>query len=65
MDPQLSKTGLGISLRPLVMILCQFEVWSKHPKKRGGARKKKSSQVLKNGKNHKNTQISKLSKVTS
>ena len=45
MDPQLSKTGLGMSLRPLVMILWRFEVWSKHPKKRGGHEKKKSSQI--------------------
>ena len=46
MDRQLSKNGLGMSLRPLVMILWRFEVWSKHPKKRGGTKKKKNRHNL-------------------
>ena len=41
---QLSKTVPGMSLRPLVVILCKFEVWSKRPKKGVGGAKKKSSQ---------------------
>ena len=47
MDPQLSKTGLGICLRPLVMILWPFEVLWKCRKKGGrGELKKKRHNCL-------------------
>ena len=41
MDPKLSKTVPIIPLRPLVMILDEFEIHQKHPKKGvvGGAKK--------------------------
>ena len=42
MDQGLSKSGLRICLRPLVMILWSYEGWSKWVKNRGGGLKKKS-----------------------
>ena len=41
MRRELSKSGLGMFIRPLVMILCQFMCLSKRVKKRGGGPKKK------------------------
>ena len=41
MDLELSKTVLGMFLRPLVTILCLIEVLEIGPKKEGGAGKKK------------------------
>ena len=46
-DRELSKTGLRMFLRLLVMILCQFEVSRKHPKKRGGQKKKNRHNFMK------------------
>ena len=45
MRSELSKSGFGMSLRPLVMILCSFEVVAKWAKKEGGGHKKKVSQI--------------------
>ena len=42
MRRELSKSGLGMFIRPLVMILCQFMCSSKRVKKRGGGPKKKN-----------------------
>ena len=41
---ELSKSGFGMSLRPLVMILCHFECLGKMVQKEGGTKKK--SQIL-------------------
>ena len=46
MDRELSKTCLRMFLRPLVTILCQFEVFSKHSKNRWGGHKKKIEEAL-------------------
>jgi len=46
MDLELSKTVLGMFLRPLVTILCLIEVLEIGPKKEGGLVKKKTSQFL-------------------
>ena len=43
---ELSKSGFGMSLRPLVMILCHFECLGKMVQKRGGALKKKKTSQL-------------------
>ena len=44
---ELSKSGFGMSLRPLVMILCHFECLGEMVQKRGGgALKKKTSQLV-------------------
>ena len=40
MRSELSKSGFRMSLRPLVMILCSFEVVAKWAKKEGGPQKK-------------------------
>ena len=46
MRRELSKSGLGMFLRPLVMILCYFLCLSKIAKKEGGVLKKKTSQIV-------------------
>ena len=46
MNRGLSKTGLRISSRRLVMILCRFEVWSKLLKNRGDREESSHFQIL-------------------
>ena len=41
MRQELSKSGLGMFLRPLVMILCHFMCLSQMAKNKGGGGKKK------------------------
>ena len=47
MDPKLSKTGLRMFLRPLVMFLWSFEVLAKRAEFKGGGTKKNVTISLK------------------
>ena len=52
MRRELSKSGLGMLIRPLVMILCYFLCLSKIAKKEGGGPKKKRHKLKKSPQNH-------------
>ena len=54
MRQELSKSGLRMSIRPLVVILCLFLCLPKNGQKRGGVLKKKCHIICEKQQNHEN-----------